>query len=258
MSFLSDNMRYLRAQLQNSQQKVADSLVITRGRYAKYEDGVSEPPVELLIRISRYFHVSIDLLVSVDLRKIPLQDLVSLPDNRIVLPVAVSEQGHRTIEVIPHKARMGYLTGYSDPEYIEQLQQISLPFLQNGTFRAFPAEGDSMPPHKEGALIIGRYIERISDLKAGKTYVFITRNEGISYKRLIKVSTDCLNVSADNPVYAPYEIALQEILEVWEFACSIAREEFHPDDFTTDQVAIKQLLFGLKHDLDLVKKKLKS
>src|SRR5690606_13872995 len=137
--------------------------------------------------------------VSVDLRKIPLQDLISLPDNRIVLPVAVNEQGHNTIEVIPHKAQMGYLSGYSDPEYIEQLQRLSLPFLQNGTFRAFPAGGDSMPPHKEGALIIGKYVERSADLKEGKTYVFITRSEGISYKRLVKVFSDRLRVNADNP-----------------------------------------------------------
>lgn len=258
MSFLSDNMRYLRAQLKNSQQKVADSLVITRGRYAKYEDGVSEPPVELLIKISRYFHVSIDLLVSVDLRKIPLQDLVSLPDNRIVLPVAVSERGYSSIEVIPHKAQMGYLTGYSDPEYIEQLQRISLPFLKNGVFRAFPAEGDSMPPHKEGTLIIGRYVERIPDLKEGKTYVFITRNEGISYKRLVKVSQNALHVSADNPVYAPYEIALHDVLEIWAFACSISQEEFHPHDFDAEQASVKQLLYDLKHDLDFVKKRLGS
>ena len=62
MSILPDNMRYMRAQLNLSQQKVADSLIITRGRYAKYEDGASEPPIDLLVRISKYFKISIDLI----------------------------------------------------------------------------------------------------------------------------------------------------------------------------------------------------
>ena len=60
MSILSDNMRYLRAQLQFSQQKVADNLIITRGRYAKYEDGASEPPIEILLKISKYFKMNVE------------------------------------------------------------------------------------------------------------------------------------------------------------------------------------------------------
>lgn len=256
MSILSDNMRYLRAQLNFSQQKVADGLSITRGRYAKYEDAVSEPPVEILVKISRYYHVSIDLLVTVDLRKIVLKDLIKLPDNRIVLPIAVDAFGNNSIEIIPHKAQMGYLSGYSDPEYIESLQHINLPFLSNGKYRAFPAEGDSMPPHREGALIIGKYIDDLHALKEEKTYVFVTRNEGISYKRLLKIQRDKLHVASDNTFYDPYDIALQDVLEIWEFTCSIAQQEFHPTDFNVDQQTIKDLLLDLKREMKWVKSKL--
>ena len=70
MSFLSENLRYLRAQKKCAQQHVANQLIIGRGRYAKYEDGKSEPPIAILLLISRYYQVSIDLLVSVDLRDI--------------------------------------------------------------------------------------------------------------------------------------------------------------------------------------------
>src|SRR5699024_9416849 len=184
MSYLAENIRYLRRELKVSQQKVADDLAITRGRYAKYEDGASEPPLEILLKIARYYHVSIDLLVSVDLRRIPLKEILELPDNRIILPITVDNSGDNKIEIIPHKASIGYLHGYSDPEYIESLQNISLPFLKTGKYRAFPVEGDSMPPHKEGSFIVGRYVEQLKELKVGRTYVWITRNEGITYKRL--------------------------------------------------------------------------
>jgi len=74
MSFLSDNLRYLRAQKKWSQQQVANELIIGRGRYAKYEDGKSEPPLDILQRISYFYEVSIDLLIAVDLRDVPEAD----------------------------------------------------------------------------------------------------------------------------------------------------------------------------------------
>lgn len=255
MSILSENMRYLRSQTGTSQQKTADALVITRGRYAKYEDGASEPPVELLIRMSRYFHISIDLMVSADLRKIPLKEIMELPDNRILLPVKVDHNGENTIEIIPHKASMGYLSGYADPEYIENLQTISLPFLGAGTYRAFPVEGDSMPPYKDGAFIIGKYLEKATELKKGKSYLFVTRSEGITYKRLVKAEEETITVAADNTFYEPYSIPLADIFEIWEYACSISTHEFTKDDFNTDQLHIIELLKELKKEVNELKKK---
>lgn len=246
-------MRYLRNQMKKSQQSVADDLLITRGRYAKYEDGATEPPLELLIRISRYFHISIDLLVSIDLHKFPLKEIIDLPDNRIVLPIVVDGAKENKIEIIPHKASMGYLSGYADPDYIESLQTISLPFLGSGKFRAFPVEGDSMPPHKDSSYIIGKYVERIDRLKEGKGYVFITRNEGMTYKRLLKVEGEQLLVSADNGFYEPYRIPLTDLLEIWEYASSIATQEFTKEDFNLDHQTILQMFRELKSELQNIK-----
>jgi len=254
MSFLSENMRYLRGQLGYSQQKVADDLTITRGRYSKYEDGPTEPPIDILVKISRYYHISIDLLVSVNLRKFNLKEILELPDNRILLPVKVDSYGENRIEIVPHKATMGYLTGYADPEYIENLQTISLPFLGRGKFRAFPLEGDSMPPHKDGAYFIGRYVERISDLKKGKGYMLITRNEGMTYKRLDDVAEGYLSVRADNDFYKPYKIPLSDVLELWEYAASIATKEFTKEDFHPDYQAIISMLREMKDELHQLKK----
>lgn len=249
MSILSENMRYLRSQTGTSQQKTADALLITRGRYAKYEDGASEPPVELLIKISRYFHISIDLMVSADLRKIPLKEIMELPDNRILLPVKVHHNGENIIEIIPHKASMGYLSGYADPEYIENLQTISLPFLGAGTYRAFQVEGDSMPPYKDGAFIIGKYLEKATELKKGKSYLFVTRSEGITYKRLVKTEEEAITVAADNTFYDPYSIPLADIFEIWEYACSISTDEFTKEDFNNDQQQIIKMLKELKKEI---------
>lgn len=253
MSILSENMRHLRGQQKYAQQKIADDLLITRGRYAKYEDGSSEPPIEILIRLSKYYRISIDLLVGLDLSKYSLEKMMKLPDNRTILPITVDEKGENKIEIIPEKAQMGYLQGYSDPGYIEKLQTISLPFLRNGKFRAFPASGDSMPPFKNGTFIVGKYVENVSDLKSNKTYVFITRNEGVVYKRFEKKTLRNITVSSDNPLYKPYEIKLAELVEIWEYACSINTAEFETE--TLDMMTVKEMFLSLKKEIDLIKKK---
>lgn len=226
MSIFSENIRLLRGKSGKTQRELSEQIQITTSRYSSYENGKSKPPVDVLIRISRIFHVSIDLLLSVDLIKHSLEDMLKLPDNRIVLPVVVDQDGNESIEIVPQKASMGYLAGYSDPEYIESLQRISLPFLKNGKFRAFPADGDSMPPFKDGSFIIGKYMEGLNDLKSGNTYIFITLNDGITYKRLKSKNKTSVTVSADNTFYEPYEIPFGEIVEVWQYATGIFPEDF--------------------------------
>ena len=120
MSILSENIRYLRGKLNLSQQRVADDLLITRGRYGKYEDGATEPPLDILVRISKYYNVSIDLLLTINVSKYSIDEIMELPDNRIVLPIRVDSNGNDEIEIIPQKASMGYLNGYGDPDILFQ------------------------------------------------------------------------------------------------------------------------------------------
>lgn len=253
MSLFSDNIRHLRSKLEVSQTFVADSLEITRDRLAKYEEGKSQPPFPILVKISRYYHMSIDLLLTTDIRKINVEKLLKLDDNRILLPITVDSFGENMIEIIPHKARAGYLSGYSDPEFIESLQHISLPFLKNGKFRAFPVLGDSMPPHKSGSFIIGKYIENLGEVRDGKTYILLTKNEGIVYKRLNKNGKNSLILKSDNAFYEPYSIKASEILEIWEYACSIATSEFEPNEIPPEN--IRDILQGIRTEIKDLKTK---
>ncbi|UPQ77073.1 XRE family transcriptional regulator [Chryseobacterium nepalense] len=250
MSIFSENIRYLRSKLGVSQQSVADSINITRGRYAKYEDDANSPSPEILVSISRYYKVSIDLLLTVDLKKYSIDDILNLPDNRIVLPIKVGKTGENKIEIVPHKGKMGYLTGYNDPEYIEALQHMSLPFLRNGKYRAFPVEGDSMPPYNDGTYIIGKYIESKDYLKKGKSYMFVTR-DGIVYKRFGKLNNSGTFVSSDNVFYEPYEIEWKDILEIWEFAGSVNTKELEIP--SNDFEMIKKMFKVLHNDIKSLK-----
>jgi transcriptional regulator with XRE-family HTH domain len=251
MSLFSDNIRSLRLNQKISQEKLAESLQITRGRYVKYEDGTSEAPYEILKKIAHYYHISIDLLLSVDVRKIPMGDLLQLENNRLVLPITVNKDGDNLIEVVTQKVKAGYLNGYADPEYIESLRHISLPFLGPGKYRGFPIEGDSMPPHEDGSIIVGRYIEQLGDVKDGKTYILITKNEGMVYKRLNKNKKNMLVVASDNNFYPVYDVKVSDILEIWEYECNIGRNDSKQENPET--ASVRSMFLELKKEINDLK-----
>ncbi|MES2800160.1 MAG: LexA family transcriptional regulator [Bacteroidota bacterium] len=256
MSILSDNIRYLRIQRNLSQKKLADDLLTSRSCISSYEDARSEPPLDTLKRMSLYFHISIDILIGVQITKVPLDQLLKMEDNRILLPIIIDKEGRDFIEIVPVKAKAGYLNGYGDPEFIEQLQHMHLPFLSKGKYRAFPIEGDSMPPHKNGSFIVARYLDSIKQIKNGETYVVLTQNEGVVYKRMFlkKNEKDTFILSSDNSFYKDYEIKAKEILELWHFQCSFCTVEHTPDDLNLENVS--EMFRNLQYELQEIKQQL--
>lgn len=256
MSIFSENLRVLRNQKELSQQKLADALIITRAALSKYEEGKSEPPLVVLSRMAKYFHISIDVLIGVDLHKIPMEKLLKMEDNRLLFPITIDKQGRDNIEIVPLKAKAGYMQGYSDPEFVEQLPMMQLPFLSFGKYRAFPIEGDSMPPHGNGSFIVGKYIEQFADLKEGKTYIVLLRTEGVVYKRLFRKakSSTTFIFRSDNPMYADFEVKSSEILELWEYACSYNMKEFPQ----ADENHVVSMLGQIQRELQGIKGKMES
>lgn len=64
-TFLANNLKNLRIDNDYSQQQIADALKVSRSRYSNYENGTSEPPIEILIQLSNFFKCSIDDLVKI-------------------------------------------------------------------------------------------------------------------------------------------------------------------------------------------------
>jgi hypothetical protein len=178
-------------------------------------------------------------------------DLLQLENNRLVLPITVNKDGDNLIEVVTQKVKAGYLNGYADPEYIESLQHISLPFLGPGKYRGFPIEGDSMPPHEDGSIIVGRYIEQLGDVKDGKTYILITKNEGMVYKRLNKNKKNILMVASDNNFYPVYDVKVSDILEIWEYECNIGRNDSKQENPET--ASVRSMFLELKKEINDLK-----
>ena len=220
MSKISKNIRHLRLLKKWSQEQLAEQLNIPRARIGSYEEERCDPPIDTVIRISNLFHIAVDALVKCDLSKFDSESFMKVGENRILFPIIVDNANNDRVEVVTMKASAGYLTGYADPEYIEKLPLMSLPFKTVGTHRAFPIQGDSMPPLKNGCYVVGKYIESVNDIENGHTYIVVTKEEGLVYKRLYKKGKT-IELHSDNKNYPPYTIKNPEVVELWKFVCSL-------------------------------------
>lgn len=250
MNCIAKNIRHLRTLKGLTQEQLAEELQTTRSRIGSYEEGRSEPPIQLLVVFSEYFKLPIDILVKSDLTYAEDFSFIEVGNQRILFPIAVDDENENLIEVVPVKASAGYLLGYDDPEYIQQLEKIKLPFLPTGKHRAFPIKGDSMLPLKDGSYVVAKFVDDIREVRDGRTYVIVTANDGMTYKRVYNQleERNALLLSADNKEYAPYHVPISEVLELWEFTCAINTQEYDEQDLKIS--SILKMFNDLKVELE--------
>ncbi len=239
MKHIASNIRHLRQLKSWSQEQLADKLDITRARIGSYEEERCDPPIDILIKLSKLYHIAIDALIRADLRKFDLASMIKVGENRLLFPIVLDKNNNDLVEVVTVKASAGYLNGYADPEYFEKLPNMNLPFKIIGKHRAFPIKGDSMPPLKPGCFVVGKFLESIKDIKDGSTYVLVTRDEGIVYKRVYK-KAQFLELHSDNKQYEAYKVKHADVLEIWEFVCTLNISDAKTEELNIDSI-IKML-----------------
>ncbi|MDX1630161.1 MAG: LexA family transcriptional regulator, partial [Fulvivirga sp.] len=187
MTLISENIKYLRKKQGLTQEQFAEKIGIKRSLLGAYEEGRADPRINNLINMAEICGTSVDIMISKDVSKLSESELNTEKHKRgkEVLAITVDKQNEENIELVPQKAAAGYSTGYADPDFIKELPKFKLPILPgNATYRAFEISGDSMLPILPGTVVIGEYVDDIRDIKNGKTYIIVTRDEGIVYKRV--------------------------------------------------------------------------
>ncbi|MCV9386592.1 XRE family transcriptional regulator [Reichenbachiella ulvae] len=242
---LNENIKYLRKKFGYTQETFAQAIGIKRSLVGAYEEGRADPRLHNLLGMSELFNVSVDTLISKDVSELSEEELyISSNDQAKILSITVDSQDRENIELIPQKASAGYLNGYADPGYIENLPKFRLPMLPgNATYRAFEISGDSMLPLQPGTIIIGQYVENVNDIKNGKTYVLLSKEEGIVYKRVFNYVDEngMLFLVSDNKSYSPYQVEAKSIIEVWESKAFISIDFPDPTGSPSGDMNISEL-----------------
>ncbi|MBE2246163.1 MAG: helix-turn-helix domain-containing protein [Candidatus Competibacteraceae bacterium] len=265
--FFANNIQLLRKRKKRSQEELAGALGLKRTTLSAYEQGIAEPNLDTLVRFSRFFKISIDKLLLMDLSTISemyLSELEKGLDSDItgkkirILATTVNEQNEDNIEVVPLKAKAGYTSGYADPEYLRVLPCFHMPFLsREKKYRTFQISGDSMPPVSDRAWVTGEYVQNWNHIRNGEPYIIVTTDEGVVFKIVYnKVKENqSLLLTSTNQFYAPYEVNISEVIEVWKFVHYISPELPELSNETDD---VSKALAELKNEVALLKNRFKD
>lgn len=218
MSLASQNLKYLRKLRGWTQEEFANKLRIKRSLLGAYEEERAEPRIDVLETVCDIFKLTLDEILRKDLS----DNKSNYMAKRRAMKLAT---GRPDIPFVPVKAAAGYLAGYGDPEFIDELNTFTLPMLAGGNYRAFEIIGDSMLPTPSGSVIVGEKVEKLDELKNDSACIVVSRHEGIVYKRVQKHgrSKDKLTLISDNPTYHPYTVKAEDVLEMWQAQMVISR-----------------------------------
>lgn len=265
--YFKTNIKFLRKRRGRTQDDVAHALNMKRSTLSGYENGIAYPNISTLLVFSKFFNISIDTLIRIDLNELSESQLrqlesgndVYIKGNKLrVLATTIDTENNENIELVPEKAKAGYRTGYADPEFISELPAFKLPFLsRERKYRTFHLKGDSMLPIPDGSWVTGEYVQDLRNIINGHAYIIFTMDDGIVFKvveDLVK-EKKVLRLYSLNPLYEPYDVHITDIKEMWKFVNYISNEV--PDPVIPEN-HVMSTVAGLKQDLEKLKARLKE
>lgn len=259
---IGSNLKIVRKRKKMSQEEVASALGLTRSTYSGYENGVAQPSIESLILISDFYNVPIDELVKKDLTTFSESEWSRIDSGLYmdvkgqklrVLAQMVDANNEELIEMVSLKASAGYTSGYADPDYLKVLPTFHLPFLsRDRKYRSFPIKGDSMPPVVEGSYVVGEFVQNWMSIRNGTPCIVVTKNDGIVFKVVHNLleSEQCFQLCSTNTFYQPYQVHVNDIIEIWKFVNYISPEL---PDVQIDDKEIARSLKQLQQDVHELK-----
>lgn len=248
MSIANKNMKYLRKLRGWTQEEFATKLRIKRSLLGAYEEERADPRMDVLEAVADMFKLTLDELLRKD-----------ISDNKNTYLARRRAQkmanGRGDIPFVPVKAAAGYLAGFADPEFVDELNTFTLPMLTGGDYRAFEIVGDSMMPTPSGSVIVGERVEALDDVKSNNTYIVVSRTDGIVYKRIMKSSRqkNKITLVSDNPSYQPYTVNTEDVLEIWQAQMIIAKANTQ-QRWDVNQLA--GLVSNLQQQVSVLKKRI--
>ncbi|MCD4678807.1 MAG: helix-turn-helix domain-containing protein, partial [Bacteroidales bacterium] len=133
--YFSSNIKFLRKRKGRTQDDVACSLEMKRSTLSGYENEVAHPGIKALVAFSKYFKISVDTLLKVELSGLPESQVSQIErgfdifingSDLRVLATTVDSENEENIELVSEKAKAGYTSGFADPEYIKVLPTFQM------------------------------------------------------------------------------------------------------------------------------------
>lgn len=233
MSIFSKNLRFLREQ---KGLKLDDFLEIgiKRGTMSNYELGNTEPKLDIIREISKFFRVSIDDLLNIDLSiktNAPSEkhNNPSLLENstyalqaNLPIPNKLDEFGI-VIPVYNAEASAGGGALRLDREYI--IGHVMVPFAKKGDI-ALTSVGNSMLPviTPGDILVVRQRFDWKEYLEPGKIYVIVTTEE--VFVKVISSFSQKLTLHSYNPQYEDFTVPESYVHAIFKLIGTISAKSY--------------------------------
>lgn len=219
---MKNNLEKFRTSLGLTKRAFAAAIEVNEGSYNRMEAGALTVSANTIAAIKKtYPDVSIDWLLYTD-------PALNKSKQGAHISPTVTDQLVMRVPLVNQYAYAGYLSGFSDEEYLEELPHI--PFYADreykGTYMAFEVRGDSMDDGTRDAILAGDIVlcREIDPsywqhkLHIHKwNFVIVHRTDGIILKQITthNVATGIITVHSQNALYEDRKINLKDVVQLF-------------------------------------------
>lgn len=169
--FLNNNVKYLRTEKKLSQQSLADAIGVDRSTVSRIENGEIETTVDNAIKIANKLNVSLNDLVSKDLR-FDNGEIIDLPTDNVKIPVLGRIPAGMPFEAI-------------EEQYTTDYEEIPRDWLRGGNeYFALKLDGDSMEPEYQDKDVV--IFRKAFDCESGQDCCVRINGFDATFKRVKK------------------------------------------------------------------------
>ena len=252
MNYFSKNIKLLRENLHLKQDEMQAGTGIKGATWSNYELGKTEPSIDVILSISKFFRIELADLIEKDLSQkgnlienkdvSKNQEKGNLISNRIGNLIAQKEDNQHELKISivaepgeEHNKKATLIpitdisvaagTGHYNNSYIEHLDSLRLPVnltKKGGTYLAVKIKGHSMAPTlQDSSFVIIRLLDRSEWHKMPDERIYvISDTEGKTYLKRVKnrFKQDFIVLMSDNPDKASFpnfNLVANEINTIW-------------------------------------------
>lgn len=213
-NFLSKNLRFLREQAKLSQSDFSE-IGIKKATFSNYENGNTEPKIDILLNLSKFLGVQVGDLVSRDLTKLPEKK-----ETESNTEVIYQGEDLRRVPIIDIEAAAG-VRGVENVDYIEVLGYLTVPAnslqKRTGIYYAIRNRGHSMSPTIfDKDYLIVRWLDKSEWQDLRDEYVYVVVADGNTYVKRVKDRLHrgflvCMSDNLDKGSYPNFTIEAEEL-----------------------------------------------
>ncbi|UJH90074.1 helix-turn-helix domain-containing protein [Antarcticibacterium sp. 1MA-6-2] len=216
MSFFGKNIRKIRSVRSLSQQAFADLFDLKRGTLGAYEEGRSEPKIDTIITIAKYFSIPIDELLT---KELTVNRLLKFKGNLTTEQEEFVKEQFANIPCIIKNNSNDYLHNHDKEEFIKRMPCLNLPISKEVNYRGYTVDNLEMSSNDKGLfpkdVVIGEFIpeKNYRNLDNGTLVLVVLENQLVL--RLLYITNGILVLRAEHKNVEEISVDLKEVKEIW-------------------------------------------